>query len=99
MAAACEVRIAEQAFVTGRAKNARHTGYIETQIAIDYWNSFPDPAAERRRAYDLQPPRRIGRPEEIGWTAVFLASDEAPFLNAECIVVDGGSRQRSGRPR
>ena len=70
--------------------NAIAPGYIETQIAIDYWNSFPDPAAERQRAYDLQPPKRIGRPEEIGWTAVFLASDEAPFLNAECIVVDGG---------
>ena len=70
--------------------NAIAPGYIETQIAIDYWNSFADPAAERQRAYDLQPPRRIGRPEEIGWTAVFLASDEAPFLNAECIVVDGG---------
>jgi hypothetical protein len=23
-------------------------------------------------------------------TAVFLASDEAPFINAECIVIDGG---------
>ena len=70
--------------------NAIAPGYIETQIALDYWNTFPDPAAERQRAYDLQPPKRVGRPEEIGWTAVFLASDEAPFLNAECIVVDGG---------
>jgi NAD(P)-dependent dehydrogenase (short-subunit alcohol dehydrogenase family) len=70
--------------------NAIAPGYIETQIAVDYWNSFPDPAAERQRTYDLQPPKRVGRPEEIGWTAVFLASDEAPFLNAACIVVDGG---------
>ncbi len=70
--------------------NAIAPGYIETQIALDYWNSFPDPAAERRRTYELQPPKRIGRPEDVAWTAVFLASDEAPFLNAECIVVDGG---------
>jgi NAD(P)-dependent dehydrogenase (short-subunit alcohol dehydrogenase family) len=70
--------------------NAIAPGYIETQIAIDYWNTFPDPAAERKRAYDLHPPKRIGRPEEVAMTAVFLASDEAPFINAACIVIDGG---------
>jgi NAD(P)-dependent dehydrogenase (short-subunit alcohol dehydrogenase family) len=70
--------------------NAIAPGYIETQIAIDYWSTFPDPAAERKRAYDLHPPRRIGRPEEVAMTALFLASDEAPFINAECIVIDGG---------
>lgn len=70
--------------------NAIAPGYIDTQIARDYWAGFPDPAAERGRAENLHPPRRIGRPDEIAMTAVFLASDEAPFLNAETIVVDGG---------
>jgi NAD(P)-dependent dehydrogenase (short-subunit alcohol dehydrogenase family) len=70
--------------------NAIAPGYVETQLAIDYWNEFPDPAAERQRTYDLHPPRRIGRPEEIAMTAVFLASDEAPFINATSIVIDGG---------
>jgi len=70
--------------------NAIAPGYIETPIAINYWNTFPDPQAEKRRAYELHPPKRIGRPDEVGWTAVFLASDEAPFINAETIVIDGG---------
>jgi NAD(P)-dependent dehydrogenase (short-subunit alcohol dehydrogenase family) len=70
--------------------NAIAPGYIETQIAVDYWNTFSDPEAERKRAYDLHPPKRIGRPEEVAMTAVFLASDEAPFINAACIVIDGG---------
>lgn len=70
--------------------NAIAPGYIETPIATEYWNTFPDPEAERQRAYDLHPPRRIGRPEEVAWTALFLASDEAPFINAEMIVIDGG---------
>jgi NAD(P)-dependent dehydrogenase (short-subunit alcohol dehydrogenase family) len=70
--------------------NAIAPGYIETQIVADYWQTFPDPEAERRRVSDIQPPKRLGRPEEIAATAVFLASDEAPFLNAEVIVVDGG---------
>jgi NAD(P)-dependent dehydrogenase (short-subunit alcohol dehydrogenase family) len=70
--------------------NAIAPGYIETQIAVDYWETFPDPAAERQRTYDMHPPRRIGRPEEVAMTAVFLASDEAPFINATSIVIDGG---------
>lgn len=70
--------------------NAIAPGYTDTQIARDYWAEFPDPAAERARAEKLHPPRRIARPEEIAMTAVFLASDEAPFINAETIVIDGG---------
>jgi NAD(P)-dependent dehydrogenase (short-subunit alcohol dehydrogenase family) len=70
--------------------NAIAPGYIETQLAIDYWATFADPEAERKRTYDMHPPKRIGRPEEVAMTAVFLASDEAPFINAATIVIDGG---------
>ncbi|HEV8388288.1 MAG TPA: SDR family oxidoreductase [Dongiaceae bacterium] len=70
--------------------NAIAPGYIETPIATAYWNTFPDPEAQRRWASDLHPPKRIGRPEEVAMTALFLASDEAPFINAETIVIDGG---------
>lgn len=70
--------------------NAIAPGYIETQLVLDHWASFPDPEAERRRACALHPPGRIGRPEEVAMTAVFLGSDEAPFINAATIVVDGG---------
>ena len=70
--------------------NAIAPGYIETPIAQAYWNTFPDPDAERRRACELHPPKRIGTPDEVAMTALFLASDEAPFINAACIVIDGG---------
>jgi len=70
--------------------NAIAPGYIDTPIAEAYWATFPDPAAERKRAEDIHPPKRIGRPEEVANTALFLASDEAPFINAETIVIDGG---------
>ena len=70
--------------------NAIAPGYIETQLNVDYWNGFADPHAERQRAFDLHPPRRIGQPMEVAMTAVFLASDEAPFINASCITIDGG---------
>ncbi|UWQ17934.1 SDR family oxidoreductase [Jannaschia sp. M317] len=70
--------------------NAIAPGYIDTQIARDYWAGFDDPAAERLRAENLHPPRRIGQPEEVAMTSVFLASDEATFINAETITIDGG---------
>jgi NAD(P)-dependent dehydrogenase (short-subunit alcohol dehydrogenase family) len=70
--------------------NAIAPGYIETQLTHDWWNEQADPAAARQATLDLQPMQRIGRPEEVAMTAVFLASDEAPFINATCITVDGG---------
>jgi NAD(P)-dependent dehydrogenase (short-subunit alcohol dehydrogenase family) len=70
--------------------NAIAPGYIETQIAQEYWDTFADPAAERAKAEQIHPPQRIGRPEEVAMSAVFLASEEAPFINAETITIDGG---------
>jgi len=70
--------------------NAIAPGYIETQLTHDWWNEQDDPAKARQATLDLQPMKRIGRPEEVAMTAVFLASDEAPFINASCITVDGG---------
>jgi NAD(P)-dependent dehydrogenase (short-subunit alcohol dehydrogenase family) len=70
--------------------NAIAPGYIETQLTHDWWNEQDDPAQARQATLDLQPMKRIGRPEEVAMTAVFLASDEAPFINASCITVDGG---------
>ncbi|MBC8737877.1 SDR family oxidoreductase [Paraburkholderia sp. UCT31] len=70
--------------------NAIAPGYIETQLTHDWWNEQSDPAAAQQATLDLQPMKRIGRPEEVAMTAVFLASDEAPFINASCITVDGG---------
>ncbi len=70
--------------------NAIAPGYIETQLTHEWWNAQPDAEAARRATLDLQPMKRIGRPDEVAMTAVFLASDEAPFINASCITIDGG---------
>jgi NAD(P)-dependent dehydrogenase (short-subunit alcohol dehydrogenase family) len=70
--------------------NAIAPAYIETELAREYWAGFEDPEAERQRILNLHPQRRIGTPNEVAMTAVFLGSDEAPFINAATIVMDGG---------
>ena len=49
--------------------------------------------AKRREQTELLPCKRIGRPEKIAYTALFLASDEARFINATDMLVDGGRSQ------
>jgi NAD(P)-dependent dehydrogenase (short-subunit alcohol dehydrogenase family) len=50
---------------------------------------------EQIKAYAEQqsartPSGRTGEPEEIGKAALFLASDDSSFVNAENLIVDGG---------
>jgi NAD(P)-dependent dehydrogenase (short-subunit alcohol dehydrogenase family) len=70
--------------------NAICPAYVATQVAEDYWATFPDPAAEKQRAADLHPVKRIATTDEIAWPAVFLASDEASFVTGASLMVDGG---------
>jgi len=70
--------------------NAIAPGYIGTEIVEKIFAGAPDPEELRRKTNELHPVKRIGWPEEIAWAAVFLASDEARFMTAECLVIDGG---------
>jgi cyclopentanol dehydrogenase len=47
-------------------------------------------AEELRPLVDATPLKRGAEPEEVGWCAVFLASDEASFVTGSELVVDGG---------
>jgi NAD(P)-dependent dehydrogenase (short-subunit alcohol dehydrogenase family) len=70
--------------------NALAPGYVSTRKVIDYWNSFPDPEAAKAKTLALHPGGRIATPEEIALAAVFMISDESPFMNATCLTIDGG---------
>jgi 2-keto-3-deoxy-L-fuconate dehydrogenase len=64
-----------------------HTPFVESYLA----RSFPGQEEEVRQAlHARQPLGRMGRPEEIAYAALYLASDEAAFVTGSALVIDGG---------
>ncbi|PYN74349.1 MAG: hypothetical protein DMD97_17430 [Candidatus Rokuibacteriota bacterium] len=45
-----------------------------------------------RSSSRVVPLQRLGRPEEIAWAVVFVASDQANFMTGETLYVSGGPR-------
>lgn len=85
--------LALQYAAAGVRVNSISPGLIMTPIAEAMFAQAADPAAERRRQAELLPCKRIGEPLEVAYTALFLASDEARFINAADILIDGGRSQ------
>lgn len=71
--------------------NSISPGLILSERVVE-WLAGVSPE-ERQRQVDLLPCRRIGEPLEVAYTALFLASDEARFINAADILIDGGRSQ------
>ncbi|MFA4945878.1 MAG: 3-oxoacyl-ACP reductase FabG [Lentisphaeria bacterium] len=68
----------------GITVNCVSPGFIETDLIADL---PPEQAAEYRRGVPLQ---RFGRPEEVAYAVLFLASREAAYITGETLEVTGG---------
>ena len=67
--------------------NSTHPGPIETDMIADTLN---DPANMALRMQRL-PLGRVGKPSEIAYGAIYLASDESSFVTGSEVVIDGGT--------
>lgn len=65
-------------------------GVILTEMTEKIIQSKPNPDEYREWYRTARPLGRFGEPVEIANAAVFLASDETPFMTGASIVADGG---------
>lgn len=72
--------------------NSIAPGLIQTNFAT----GILDNPTVRDSRIAMTPLRRLGQPEEIAATALFLASPAASFITAQNIVVDGGQTMFNG---
>ena len=72
----------------GITVNAVAPGPTETEGVLEVWKT-PAMIAGASREVPLQ---RLGRPEEMAWAVIFVASDQANFMTGETVYVSGGPR-------
>ena len=72
--------------------NAICPGTVDSPFVAAYLQKYHSHEIEKTRAElnTRQPIGRLGKPEEIAHLALYLASDEAAFVNGSVITIDGG---------
>lgn len=68
----------------GITVNAIAPGYINTDMTAVLKEDL------KSKVMEMIPLKRLGEPEDIAQTAVFLASDWASYITGQTILVDGG---------
>ena len=68
--------------------NAIAPGFIETAMSKTAMGGDPDRFA---RAMRRTPMGKFGQPDDVGWAAVFLASEAAKYITGVSLPVDGGN--------
>jgi 3(or 17)beta-hydroxysteroid dehydrogenase len=69
--------------------NSVHPTFIDTPI-LDRYRARLGAEVMQQKLGRQVPLGRLGRPEEVGWPLVFLASDESSFMTGSEIIIDGG---------
>jgi len=61
------------------------------------WTRLMSNAKFEKEYLNRIPVRRYGKHAELANLAVFLMSDMAPYINGECVTIDGGERLQAGQ--
>jgi 3-oxoacyl-[acyl-carrier protein] reductase len=70
----------------GITVNCVAPGFMETEMV----QALPTYETIKERAIQMQPIKRVGRPEDIADAVAFLASERAGFISGEVLHVTGG---------
>lgn len=70
--------------------NSIAPGWVLTPLIQSIFDGYDDPDEQQKAVEERQVMKRIGKPEDIGYAAAFLASDEADFITGAQLFVDGG---------
>ncbi len=76
--------IAKEVGSRGITVNCIAPGWINTEMTTEL------PENSKKDLLDRIPIKKIGKPEDIAYTALFLASNEASYITGQTITVDGG---------
>jgi NAD(P)-dependent dehydrogenase (short-subunit alcohol dehydrogenase family) len=88
---AADMQMARNLAVEWGPSNVRVNCIAPGLVRTDFARALWEDKATYERAVSHYPLRRIGEPDEIAGTAVFLASSAGSFVTGQTIVVDGGA--------
>jgi NAD(P)-dependent dehydrogenase (short-subunit alcohol dehydrogenase family) len=76
------------AYAAAKAGVTALTQSLGAEGVLEVWKTEAMIAQAAREV----PLQRLGRPEEVAWAVIFLASDRANFITGETLYVSGGPR-------
>lgn len=85
------------ALIYGKDKirvNSVHPGFVWTPMVENYLKSQGDVAAGRKFLDGLHPLGHVGKPDDVAYGILYLASDESKFVTGSELVIDGGYTAR-----
>ena len=80
--------LATEVGAEGIRVNAIAPGWIETPMLF---KAISGDDERKNKILGRTPSKKFGKPEDIGWAAVYLSSDAASFINGVALTVDGGA--------
>ncbi len=63
----------------------------DTPMLRKHYETLPDPETAWQRNLQAVPMGRLGRPEEVAQSVLFLVSDQSSYITGHALVLDGGS--------